>query len=122
MDMNNVTLVGRLVGDPEAGTIESGGNTFSKSNFKMAVKRIGTDKTDFIQIEVMGQAADNCNKYLVKGQMVGVEGQLRIDSWQKDGAWNSKTYIRASRVQFGPKPNADNAENSGNREPDPIPF
>jgi single-strand DNA-binding protein len=119
MNINNITLAGRLVNDPELTFI--GEKNTPKAVFKLAVNRIGTDKTDFIHIEVFGAQAENCEKYLVKGQIAGVTGSLRIDSWQKDGNWHSRTYVAANSVQFGNKPNGKQEEARG-EEPKPIPF
>lgn len=135
MNINSITITGRLVNDPELTYI--GEKSTPKTVFKIAVNRIGTDKTDFIPIEVFGAQADNCQKYLVKGQEAGVVGQLRIDTWQKDGNWNSRTYVSANNVQFGNKPggkpegnqeivvtNNIQSDAGGKREEEPeeIPF
>ncbi len=119
MNINNVTIAGRLTIDPELTFI--GEKNTPKATFKLAVNRIGTDKTDFIPVEVFGTQAENCEKYLVKGQVAGVTGSLRIDSWQKDGNWNSRTYVVASSVQFGNKPNGKQEE-TRDEEPETVPF
>jgi len=119
MNINNITVAGRLVNDPELTHI--GEKNTAKATFKLAVNRIGTDKTDFIPVEVFGTQAENCEKYLIKGQVAGVVGSLRIDSWQKDGNWNSRTYVVANSVQFGAKPNGKQ-EGTESSDPEPIPF
>jgi single-strand DNA-binding protein len=122
MNVNNVTLAGRLTKDVELTYI--GEKNTAKATMTLAVNRIGQkDKTDFISVEVFGIQAENCEKYLVKGQVVAVTGAIRVDTWKKDDKWNSRTYVVASQVQFGAKPNGGNsgpADAGG--EPEPIPF
>jgi single stranded DNA-binding protein len=49
--------------------------------------------------------AENCNQYLQKGRQILVEGRLQSRSWQdKDGNNRSTIEVRASRVQFMPRP------------------
>jgi len=119
VNINNITIAGRLTNDPELTYI--GEKNTPKAGFKLAVNRIGTDKTDFIPVEVFGAQAENCEKYLIKGQVAGVTGSLRIDSWQKDGNWHSRTYVVANSVQFGSKPNGKQ-ETAAEEEPEPISF
>jgi len=119
MNINNITIAGRLTNDPELTFIGDKGTP--KASFKLAVNRIGTEKTDFVPVEVFGNQAENCEKYLVKGQVAGVTGSLRIDSWQKDGNWHSRTYVVANSVQFGNKPNGKQEE-TRDEEPETVPF
>lgn len=120
MNINNITIAGRLTNDPELTFI--GEKNTPKATFNLAVNRIGQkDKTDFIPVEVFGAQAENCEKYLVKGQVAGVTGSLRIDSWKKDGNWHSRTYVAANGVQFGNKPNGKQ-ETATEEEPETIPF
>lgn len=123
MNINNITIAGRLVNDPEMSTI--GEKNTAKAEFKVAVSRIGQkDKTDFIPVVVFGTQAENCKKYLIKGQEVGVTGSLQIDTWKKDDKWYSKAYVFADSVQFGAKPNGSNSAEApvDAGEPEPIPF
>lgn len=121
MNVNNVTLAGRLTKDVELTHI--GEKNTAKATMTLAVNRIGQkDKTDFIPVEVFGIQAENCEKYLVKGQVVAVTGAIRVDTWKKDDKWNSRTYVVASQVQFGAKPNGGNSGPADAGEPEPIPF
>lgn len=110
MNINNITIAGRLVADPEMSTI--GEKETTKAAFRVAVSRVGTDKTDFIPVVVLGKIAENCGKYLVKGQEVGVTGSYRVDTWKdNDGNSKSKAYVFADGVQFGAKPNGAKSDN-----------
>jgi len=123
MNINQVTLVGRLTKDPELSTI--GEKNTTKAVLTLAINRVGQEKTDFVPIEVFGTQADNVGKYLIKGQEVGVTGSLRFDSWKKDNKWYNRAYVVADRVQFGSKPNGSFSGPTGSSEEETteeIPF
>ncbi|MGL4483657.1 MAG: single-stranded DNA-binding protein [Anaerovoracaceae bacterium] len=101
--MNISVLIGRLTRDPEIRYTE-GGN-LAIANFSIAVDRIAKQgeekKTDFIRITAFGKQAENCEKFLTKGKLVGVEGRIQTDSYvNKEGQKVFTTDIVASRVQF----------------------
>ncbi|RDY27179.1 single-stranded DNA-binding protein [Romboutsia weinsteinii] len=102
--MNNVTLVGRLTKDPELRYV---GNTQSAvADFILAVDRKwrgqdGTKKTDFIRVELWGKQAEICAQYLIKGRLIGIEGELRVDSYQTTNGENkSITKVKAHNFTF----------------------
>ena len=66
------------------------------------VQRAGKEKqTDFPRITVFGKQAENCEKYLTKGRLVGVQGRLQTGSYKnKDGATVYTTDVVADRVEF----------------------
>lgn len=99
--MNAVCLIGRLVKDPEVRYISE--NTTAVATFTLAIDRFGSKekKTDFPRITVFGKSAENCEKYLTKGNLVGVQGRLQTGSYQnKDGATVYTTDVVADRVEF----------------------
>ena len=102
--MNNVVLIGRLTKDVELKYIQGTGTPVA--NFAIAVDREFTGKdgkkeVDFIDIQVWGKSAENCSNYIGKGSLVGVQGSIRIDSYQNQAGENRKiTRVNASRVQF----------------------
>jgi len=99
--MNNVVLIGRLTKDPELRYIPESQNAVA--TFTLAVDRpFGKEKqADFIRITVFGKAAENCEKYLIKGRLVGVQGRLQTGSYKnKDGATVYTTDVIADRVEF----------------------
>ena len=107
MNVNSVTIVGRLTKDPELKALPSGQNV---CNFSLATSENYTDKdgnkqesSEFHNIVVYGKQAENCAKYLLKGQMAAVEGKLATRSWDKDDVKHYRTEVVAQRVQFGPK-------------------
>ena len=70
--MNNTVLIGRLTKDPE---IRQVGET-TVCNFTLAVDRLMTKekKADFIRIVAFGKTAELCERFLVKGRLVGIRG------------------------------------------------
>ncbi len=107
MYLNKAMIFGNLTRDPELKALPSGMNVCS---FSLATNRIYNDRdgnrqenTDYHNITVFGKQAENCAKYLNKGNSAYVEGRLQTRSWEKDGQKHYRTEIIADRVQFGPK-------------------
>ena len=97
--MNSVSLIGNLASDVEVRRIDDERRVAS---FLLAVDRPTSDATaDFIRIATWNKQAELCERYLVKGRRVGVEGRLRSRSWDDDDG-NRRTAVEvvASRVQF----------------------
>ena len=64
--------------------------------------RAGAEKqTDFPRVTVFGKQAENCERFLAKGRLVGVQGRLQTGSYtNKDGATVYTTDVVADRVEF----------------------
>ena len=110
--MNKVFLIGNLTRDPENSETSSG---VPVCRFAIAVNRNytgsdGTRETDFFNITVWRQLAENCGKYLKKGSKVAVIGQLQNRSYEdKDGIRRTVTDIVASEIEFLTPKNAGDA-------------
>ena len=101
--MNNVVLIGRLTKDPEIRY--TSGTQMAVCTFTVAVDRPvkpGEEKkADFPRITVFGKQAENCEKYLAKGRLVGIQGRIQTGSYtNKDGATVYTTDVVADRVEF----------------------
>jgi single-strand DNA-binding protein len=103
-DLNHVVLIGRLTRDAEL-KITAGGQAVCK--FSIAVNRRRKngdqweDEANFFDIVVWGRQGESLSQYLVKGKMVGVDGELRQDRWQQqDGQNRSKVEIVATNLQL----------------------
>jgi len=58
-------------------------------------------KTDFPRITVFGRQAENCERFLAKGRLVGVQGRLQTGSYtNKDGITVYTTDVVANNVEF----------------------
>ena len=95
--MNKVFLIGRLVDAPEVKTTPSG---VSVTTFRIGVnRRMNRDVSDFFTIVTWRGLADNCGKYLVKGQQVSVIGELQTRSYDdKNGIKRYITEVSADEV------------------------
>ena len=101
--MNKVILVCNLTRDPELSETPSG---IAVCRFSIAVSRDyanneGNREADFFNITVWRGRAENCGKYLKKGNKVAVVGSLQTRSYEdKDGIKRNVTDIIASEVEF----------------------
>lgn len=101
--MNKVILVGNLTRDPELSETSS---SVAVCRFAIAVSRDyanadGTRETDFFNITVWRGRAENCGKYLKKGNKVAVVGSLQNRSYEdKDGIKRNVTDVVANEVEF----------------------
>jgi len=122
-DLNHVVLIGRLTRDAEL-KYTAGGQAVCK--FAIAVnrrKKVGDtweDEANFFDIVLWGKQGESLQNYLVKGKMVGIEGELRQDRWQQDGQNRSKIEVIANYIQLlgggqsGERSNNQNSSSSGN--------
>jgi single-strand DNA-binding protein len=88
--VNKVILVGNLGADPEMRYTPSG---MAVCKFRIATTEKFTDRqgnrqerTDWHRITAWGKLAEICGQYLSKGKQVYVEGRIKNDTWEKDGA------------------------------------
>lgn len=101
--MNNVVLIGRITRDPELRY--TAGTQMAVATMTVAIDRPvkagGERQTDFPRVTVFGKQAENCEKYLTKGKLVGVQGRLQTGSYtDKDGKTVYTTDVIADRVEF----------------------
>jgi len=102
-DLNHVVLIGRLTRDAELKYTSSGQ---AVCKFSIAVNRRKKngdqweDEANFFDIVVWGRQGESLHPYLVKGKMVGVDGELRQDRWQQDGQNRSKVEIVTNYLQL----------------------
>lgn len=108
--MNNVVLIGRLTKDPDVRYVPESQTAIA--TFTLAINRpvrTGDEKkADFPRITVFGRQAENCERYLAKGRLVGIQGRIQTGSYtNKDGQTVYTTDVVADRVEFlewGDKP------------------
>ena len=99
--MNKVILVGNLTRDPELTETPSG---VAVCRFSIAVQRDyassdGTREADFFNVTVWRGRAENCGKYLKKGNKVAIVGSIQTRSYEdKDGIKRNVTDILPFRV------------------------
>jgi len=131
MSLNSVNIMGNLTRDPEMKFTPSGKAVCSLSIANNRVYTKNAEKVtevSYFDVDVWGQAAENCAKYLLKGSGIIIEGRLRQDRWEKDGKTNSRVRITANAVHFLPKkqnnaggdPQASSADKSMDSQPGPA--
>lgn len=101
--MNSVHIIGRLTKDPQISYISDSQTAVAR--FSVAINR-GKDKdgnnkgADFPSVVVFGRQAENCERYLSKGKLVGITGRLQTGSYEKDGRKVYTTDVIANRIEF----------------------
>ena len=114
-DINNVTLVGRLVRDAEARTTKSGKNIAA---FTLAVSGIEKEYVDFIDCLAWGKTADIITKYTSKGKRVGIVGKLHINKYEtKDGEKRSRAEVIVNSIQLLSSAEASKKEDAEETKP-----
>ena len=95
--------IGRLVKNPELKETQSG---IAVCNFTLAIDRPykddkGNSRADFIPVIVWRTQAENCGKYLEKGNQCAVVGSIQTRSYDdKDGNKRYVTEVVADSVEF----------------------
>lgn len=99
--MNSVNLIGRLTADPEVSYYGKKGDQVEISRFTLAVDRVGSEETDFIRCVAFWKSAEFANKYLDKGQRVGITGRLQTGSYEdRDGIKRYTSDVIVERITF----------------------
>lgn len=103
--LNHITLMGRLVRDPE---LRRTGSGTAVASFTIAVDRDfgksenGEKEVDFIDIVAWRATAEFVEKYFSKGRMIVVSGRLQIRNWtDKEGNKRRTAEVIADNVYFG---------------------
>jgi len=99
ININNVVIIGRLTADPEVRHTQSG-TTLSK--FTVAVTRqFKRDETDFINCTAWGKTAELSGEYLRKGNRVGVQGSIRVSTYETEDKQKRKNVeIHVGSLEF----------------------
>src|SRR5215204_3547974 len=97
--MNRWTGTGHLTRDPKFLETENG---TAICTLRIAVKRAGKQGHDgYFDVKCFDAQANACAQYLKSGREVAIDGRLLFDEFQtQDGAYASRIYIVAERVEF----------------------
>ena len=100
--LNTVTIMGRIVANPELRTTSSG---VVVTTFRIACDRDkqteGGQKADFVDISAWRKTAEFICKYFQKGKPILIQGRLQIREWtDKEGKKRYSTEILANEVFF----------------------
>ena len=101
MDINNVTLTGRLCADVEVRYTPS---QLAVGNFRLAVDggktKAGEKITDFIPCVVYGRMAETLAQYTGRGKRVSVVGHIHTGSYEGKNGRVYTTDIVADKVNI----------------------
>ena len=89
-------LVGRLTKMPKLKEVKDK----KVCEFTIATNRINGQDADFINCVAWNSQAENLCKYQVKGNIIGVIGELRIDNYEIEGNKRYKTYVMVNSIEF----------------------
>ena len=103
--LNHITLMGRLVRDPE---LRRTGTGVAVASFRIAVDRDyspkdgGERKADFIDCVAWRQTGEFISKYFAKGRMIVVDGRLEMRDWtDKEGNKRISAEVIVDNAYFG---------------------
>ena len=116
--LNHITLMGRLVRDPE---LRRTGSGVAVASFCVAVDRDfapkdgGERKADFINCVAWRQTGEFISKYFTKGRMIVVDGRLEMRDWtDRDGNKRTSAEVIVDNAYFGDsKRDGDNSGSYG---------
>lgn len=100
---NSVRLIGHLGGNPEVREIANGKKV---ARFSLATNETYKDQsgkkvteTQWHNLIAWNKTADICEKYLVKGKEIAIEGKLTSRNWEdKDGIKRTTTEIIINEI------------------------
>ncbi len=131
-DINRVIQVGRLTKNAELSYTTTG---FALTKMSIAVNRRRkqgdqwVDEANFFDAVIWGKRGEALQNYLVKGQQIALEGELKQERWEKDGVKRSKVTIEASNIQLlggkkdqQPQQNNSKGYNQASTFEDDCPF
>ncbi|MFT8491524.1 single-stranded DNA-binding protein [Liquorilactobacillus satsumensis] len=100
--MNSVNLTGRLVADPElrysaSGTAFANSTIAVQRNFK---NQQGEYESDFIRLTASGKRAETFANYFHKGSLLGISGEIRTGSYEKNGQKVYTTDVNINQLTF----------------------
>lgn len=103
--MNRVCITGNLTREPELRSTSSGTAVL---NFGVAVneRRFNQqsqqweDYAHFVDCVMFGKRAESLQRYMHRGDRVGIDGKLRYSSWESNGQKRSKLEVVVDDVDL----------------------
>ena len=102
---NRVQLIGNVGNDPEIKNLEGGKKlatiSIATKDVYVDAKGARTETTQWHRVTAWGKTAEIIEKYVVKGNKIGVEGKLSYKTYEdKNGAKQYTTEITISEMQM----------------------
>lgn len=123
--LNRITIMGRLVRDPELKYTAS--NT-AVTSFTLAVDRdFGEKKTDFIDCVAWKQTAEFVCNYFHKGSLAVASGRLQLRDWEdQNGNKRRNAEVVVDSIYFGESKRTDDSKPTftelSNEDDGDLPF
>lgn len=123
--LNRITIMGRLVRDPELKYTSS--NT-PVTSFTLAVDRdFGEKKTDFIDCQAWRQTAEFVCNYFHKGSLAVASGRLQLRDWEdQNGNKRRNAEVVVDSIYFGESKRTDDSKPTftelSNEDDGELPF
>ena len=100
--LNNVVLVGRIVGEIKLEELENG---VKVARLTLAIPRSfknmdGEYETDYIPCVLWRGVAENTAEYCKKGDLVGIKGRIQTSHYEQDDEVKYVTEVIAEKVTF----------------------
>lgn len=115
--LNEVKLIGNVGKDVELKHLENDrkvarvvlatNKTYKKQNGEKE------SKTEWHNVEFWGDTAQFCGNYVKKGMLLYICGELRTDSYEKDGVKQYRTKIAGSEIKILANGNSVNSTSNG---------
>lgn len=129
MNYNRVVLIGHLTKDIET-AFTTTGTEYAKSGIAVNSGYGDKVKVMFIDFTAWGKTAQFLAKNFKKGQCILIEGELQLDTWEKDSKKHYKHTVNVSSVNFaGGKKDQDTTATQTETKPaqvetdsDSVPF
>lgn len=105
MSINNVTISGNIVREPELKQTRSGASVLAFSVAVNERRKNGDqweDYANFIDCTMFGTRAEKMAQYLHKGSKVSVQGKIHQDRWQdkQTGSNRSRIGVLIDQIEF----------------------
>ena len=116
--MNNVSLMGRSVKDPDVRT--AGSTTVGRITLAVdrRYKKEGEPSADFISCVAFGKTAEALEKYVRKGTKIALTGRIQTGSYtNKDGNKVYTTDVIMDSWEFAESKNASQAQTAAPSQP-----
>lgn len=103
-DLNKSVLIARLTKDAELKYMSSGSAKLEFSVAFTTSKKNGNewvDESNFVNgLTLWGKTAENLTPYMKKGALIGIEGHLKMDSWEQEGQRRTALKLVVDNVQL----------------------
>ncbi len=98
-DMNNLSLVGRLVRDVELKQTTSGTNVASLS-LAVNEKYGDTEYVNYFDCTAFGRQAEVLNQYVQKGHRLGITGKIKQNRWNDKDSGKGRSKVEIIILSF----------------------